>query len=83
MTTESEKFRISDVEPIWTDSTEKGPVRRPPTKTGVKLAVVTCKSCRHTWTARQFGPGKLDNVVSGVLLRCPSCGATESVSGLI
>lgn len=50
-----------------------------PVKGSLKSATVTCKSCQHTWTSRQFGAGNFFPYPGGVLLECPSCSAQGRV----
>ena len=82
MSIESDKFRFDDVEWKYVESNEIGSRhRKPPTKVGVQAVSVTCKACGQIWRARQYGEGRLQATLGGVLVTCPSCDADEHVKG--
>jgi hypothetical protein len=76
MQTETDKFIFDNVDHIWRESEEITTTPRPPMKVGVRSVDVYCKSCGHVWNAKR-GDGSLDNVIGGLLVRCPQCGADE------
>lgn len=78
---ESESFRFSNTEWIYTPSQAGGGNPSSPLRTGVQAVTATCKSCGHTWRARQYGNGKLQALVGGVLVTCPACEHDENVPG--
>jgi hypothetical protein len=82
MSTGSEKFVVTNVQPIWTESREITTTPRPPQKTGVRSADVHCKTCGHDWTARNRD-GSLDGVLGGTLVTCPQCRTSEAMRGLL
>lgn len=73
----SEQFKFSSISYKTARSREIGN-SAPPQRVGVSSAQVGC-ACGNSWTARQ-GRG-LDGVLGGVLVTCPDCRASESVTG--
>ncbi|RJF92662.1 hypothetical protein D3871_29210 [Noviherbaspirillum saxi] len=73
----SDQFKFSSINYKTARSREIGS-NAPPQQVGVNSAHVKC-ACGHEWDARA-GAG-LDGVLGGVLVTCPVCHASASVSG--
>lgn len=71
------QFKFSSISYKTARSREIGS-NAPPQRVGVNSAQVDC-ACGHSWFG---GPGRgLDGVLFGVLVTCPSCGASEQATG--
>lgn len=71
---ETEQFRITNVRSRIVRSQEIAP-----SSAGFELvasADVECKTCLHTWNAREIGRGAVQPIVGGYMLQCPQCSAS-------
>lgn len=81
MPIKSEKFIFKDV--IWnkTESREISlQVQTPPIQTSVKSLTALCLACQKTWASNAAGEISIRPTIGGVLVTCPECGSTETVS---
>lgn len=77
---ETDHFHFKDVVWNYMVSDEITSRRRPPLKTGIKEATVTCKQCGHVWRAKQQN-GDITNKPGGPIILCPQCEFEEVVQG--
>lgn len=81
MSIESDEFRMDEIEWHQIQSRERRPdgLAPMPTRGGVRRALVTCKSCSHTWRASTHGGGLTAVFGRGVIVVCPLCSASATV----
>lgn len=73
----SDQFKFSSIKYKTARSREIGS-NTPPQRVGITSAQVQC-ACGHVWVAHD-GRG-MNGVIGGVLVVCPVCHASSSVSG--
>jgi hypothetical protein len=80
MSIETNEFLLEPIEWNYVHSKERRSdgLAPMPIRTGIRSAVLTCKSCSHTWRAETHGGG-LTAVFEGVNVICPSCSASAKV----
>ena len=80
MATETDKFELADIQrnDIQSREIRADRMQSTPVRGEIRSALVTCKSCCYSWTARESGSG-LRRHIGGFTLKCPSCEAEGKV----
>jgi len=81
MTKRIDHFLLEDIH--WShsqsDEIRSDRMPTPPKKTCIKKVVVTCLSCKHTWSSGPHGKGRFIKNFGSITLTCPSCSVEETI----